>query len=143
MHFYHTAMGHKPGGPSTGICPENASRWRVAIYPPTYSFPELVEYFPPEKEDPAATVTGAAAPEPEPPESSRCCPEAPCHHHAQGVSVNPFGYPPLSDIGAPSGPSSKGPFYTLDISPICPNIRERGIPKGVAKLPGRDVDRGA
>ena len=66
--------------------------WRST---PLYSFPEPVEYFPPEKEDPAATVTGAAAaPEPE---SSRRCPEAPCHHHAQGVSVNPFGYPPLSD----------------------------------------------
>ena len=22
----------------------------------------------------------------------------PCHHHAQGSSVNPFGYPPLSDV---------------------------------------------
>ncbi len=25
------------------------------------------------------------------------CPEAPCHHRAQGGLVNPFGYPPLSD----------------------------------------------
>ena len=24
MHFYHTCMPHKPGGPSTGICLENA-----------------------------------------------------------------------------------------------------------------------
>ena len=24
---------------------------------------------------------------------------APCHHRAQGSSVNPFGYPPLSDLG--------------------------------------------
>ena len=23
---------------------------------------------------------------------------APCHHRAQGSSVNPFGYPPLSDM---------------------------------------------
>ena len=25
-------------------------------------------------------------------------PGVPCHHRAQGSSVNPFGYPPLSDI---------------------------------------------
>ena len=27
-------------------------------------------------------------------------PEAPCHHRAQGTSVNPFGYPPLSEESA-------------------------------------------
>ena len=37
---------------------------------------------------PLPTGGAAAEPEPEPepePESSRRCPEAPCHHHAQGV----------------------------------------------------------
>ena len=96
MHFYDTCITHGPGGNKYLLLPfPDPSRWRVELYPPTYSFPEPVEYFPPEKEDPAVTVTGAAAaPEPE---SSRRCPEAPCHHHAQGISVNPFGYPPLSD----------------------------------------------
>ena len=48
------------------------------------------------------------------------CPEAPCHHHAQGVSVNPFGYPPLSE-------------HQLKVSQ-----REGDTRKDEPKLPGHD-----
>ena len=91
-------ISHSAGGNKYLRLPfPDPSRWRVELYLRRLFFPEPAEYFPPETEDPAATVTGAAAPEPEPEPTSRRCPEAPCHHHAQGVSVNPFGYPPLSD----------------------------------------------
>ena len=70
----------------------------------------------------------------------------PCHHRAQGSLVNPFGYPPLSDIGPASGIYDgvcRG--YIGDISGVYsvyiplslipeqggPIIRERGIPERI------------
>ena len=38
----------------------------------------------------------------------------PCHHRAQGSSVNPFGYPPLSDIYTPK--MSNFLFFSTSIS---------------------------
>ena len=56
----------------------------------------------------------------------------PCHHRAQGSSVNPFGYPPLSDDRPPcSGIGERGiyPQYIPNISPIYVPKRPENHPK--------------
>ena len=72
---------------------------RADTYPPGFFFPGLVHLFPLGEGGRQATETTT---------TRWRCPEAPCHHRAQGVSVNPFGYPPLSDLRLPT-PSAEFP----------------------------------
>ena len=80
---------HRPETPSPRHCP-------TGIYPPAFFFPGPVHLFPPGEEG-----RGRRGNDTDTDTTRWRRPEAPCHHHAQGVSVNPFGYPPLSDIPIP------------------------------------------
>ena len=66
-------------------------RCRAGIYPPTFFSPGPADPIPPEKDGAGRRGNNNTT-------TRWRRPEAPCHHRVQGSSVNPFGYPPLSDI---------------------------------------------
>ena len=84
---------------------------RAEIYPPAYFFPGPFHLIPPGEGGRGRRGDN----------NTMASPRGPGYHHAQGALVNPFGYPPLSDISAgPLGQGALGCGTVLSV--LCPHV---------------------